>query len=64
MGSIYAPLHANIFMGKLEELHIYHYLINFSTFYCRFIDDIFLLWNEMESELIKFTDNLNKRIPQ
>ena len=54
MGTICASAHANIFMGKVETLHIYPYLKNFSTFYCRFIHDIIFLWNRTESELIKF----------
>ena len=55
MGTICAPVYANTFMGKFERLHIY-YLRNFSTFYCRFIDNIFFLWNGRESELITFLD--------
>ena len=47
IGTISAPVHANIFMIKFEKLYIYPYLRNFSTFYCQFIDDIFffLVWN-------------------
>ena len=63
MDTIRAPAFANIFMGKYEKLHIYPYLRNFSTFYCRFIDDIFFLWNGTESGLIKFIDNLNQEHP-
>ena len=63
MGKICTLAYANIFMGKFEKLHIYPYLRNFSTFYCRFIGDIFLLLNGTESELIKFTDNLNQKHP-
>ena len=63
MGTICAPGYANIFIGKFDKLHIYPYLRNFSTFYCRFIDDIFFLWNGTEFELIKFIDNLNQKHP-
>ena len=63
MGTICAPGHANIFIGKFDKLHIYPYLRNFSTFYCRFIGDIFFLWNGTEFELIKFIDNLNQKHP-
>ena len=59
MGTICAPAYANIFMGKFQKLHIFPYLRNFSTFYCRFIDDIFFLWNGTESGIIKFINNLN-----
>ena len=63
MGTIWAPAYANIFMGKFERPHIYPYLRNFSKFYCRFIDDIFFLWNGTESELIKFIDIINQNYP-
>ena len=63
MGTICAPVYANTFMGKFERLHIY-YLRNFSTFYCRFIDNIFFLWNGRESELITFIHNLNQKHPK
>ena len=60
MDTIYAPAYANNFMEKFEKLHIYPYLRNFSTLYCRFIDDIFFLWNGTECELMKFIHNLNQ----
>ena len=63
MGTICAPAYANIFMEKFEKLHIYTCLRNFSTFYCRFMDNIFFLWNGTESGLIKFIDNLNQNHP-
>ena len=63
MGKICAPAYANISMRKFEKLHIYRYPNNFLTFYCRFIDDIFFLWNGTESELIQFIDNLNQKHP-
>ena len=50
-------------MRKFEKLHIYRYPNNFLTFYCRFIDDIFFLWNGTESALIQFIDNLNQKHP-
>ena len=39
------------------------YLRNFSTFYCRYIDDIFFLWNGTESELIKFIASPDQKHP-
>ena len=58
-----AHLRMQIFSRKnLRKLYIYPYLTNFSTFYCRFIEDIFFLWNGTESELIKFIDNLKIKI--
>ena len=63
MGKVCAPAYGNISTGKFEKLHIYRYPNNFLTFYCRFIDDIFFLWNGTESELIQFIDNLNQKHP-
>ena len=63
MGTICAPAYANIFMEKIKKLYIYPYLRDFSTYFCRSIDDIVLLWNGTESELIKFIDNLNIKYP-
>ena len=57
------PAYGNIFLWKVEKLHIYPYLRNFSTFCCRFLDDIFSFWNGTKSELIKFIDNLNQKYP-
>ena len=48
MGTICAPVYANMFRGKFEKtiihnhLSIHKFILNF---YCRFIDDIFFLWN-------------------
>ena len=66
--AIFAPAYVNtcvckIFRGKFEKLHIYPYLRNFLIFYCRFIDDMFFLWDRTESELIKFIHNLNQKHP-
>ena len=51
------------FHGKIWKTAHLPCLRNFSTFYCRFIDDVFFLWNGTESELIKFTHNLNQKHP-
>ena len=56
-------LHTSVCKGKFEKLQVCSCLRNFLTFYCRFIDDIFFLWNGTESELIKFTDNLKQNHP-
>ena len=45
IGTICTPNYANIFMGKFEKTCIYPYINQFSNFYCRFIDDIFFIWN-------------------
>ena len=41
LGATYAFPYAKCFIGKCKKLHVYHYLRNISTFYYRFIDDIF-----------------------
>ena len=45
MGAICTPNYAHIFMGKFEKTCIYPYINQLSNFYCRFIDDIFFIWN-------------------
>ena len=50
MGTKCAPSYANIFMGWLKEKLILPLLTNFSDFYLRFIDDIFLIWNGTKAE--------------
>ena len=60
MGTICAPTYANIFMGKFERTFIYPCIKSFCNFYCRFIDDIFLLWNGSEIVLVKFIEKLDK----
>ena len=58
MGTICAANDANIFMGKSERDFMYLYLQTFSNFYCRFIDDIFLLWKRSETQLLGFITKL------
>ena len=58
MGTICAPNYANIFMEKFEKTYIYPYIYQFSNFYCRFINDIFFIWN---GTVIQF--QLNNRHP-
>ena len=48
------------FHGKIWKLHIYPYIRNISTFYCR-LDEIVSRWNGTEFELIEFIGNLNKK---
>ena len=60
MSAIFSLTFSSIFAEKLQ---IYPYFRNISTFYCRFMDDIFFLWNGTESELIDFLGNLNKNFP-
>ena len=61
MGTICASNYANIFMGKFEKTYIYPYINQFSNFYCRFIDDIFFIWNGTVIQLQEFIKQLNNR---
>ena len=63
MGTINAQNYANIFMGKFESNFICPCLQTFSNFYCRFIDDIYLLWNGRDTQLLDFIIRLNSRHP-
>ena len=58
MGTRCAPYYTNIFKGKLERNLIYPCLQTFSDFYCRFADDIFLLWNGSQTQLLDFITRL------
>ena len=50
MRTICTPSYTNIFMGKVERNFIYPCL---KTFCCQFIDDIFLPWDGIESQLLQ-----------
>ena len=64
MGETCAPNYANISKGKFEKKpYIYPYINLFSNFYCRFIDDIFFLWNGTATQLQEFIKKLNNRHP-
>ena len=63
MGTIFAPTYANIFMAKFERNLMYPCFQTLSNFYCRFIDDIFLLWNGSETQLLGFITRLISRHP-
>uniref|UniRef100_A0A1B6KRB6 Reverse transcriptase domain-containing protein n=1 Tax=Graphocephala atropunctata TaxID=36148 RepID=A0A1B6KRB6_9HEMI len=59
MGTRMAPAYANLFMGKLEEdfLNSQPYK---PLMWLRFIDDIFMIWNNSTELLKNFLENLNK----
>ena len=63
MGTKYAPSYENIFMGWLEEKFIFPLLTNFSDFYLRFIDEIFLIWNGTNTEFDNFLKKINECHP-
>ena len=53
MGVKYSCIYVNIFMGKFEEDRIYQLIDPKVLYYCRFVDDIFMIWGETEPELKK-----------
>ena len=61
MGTICAPLYANIFMSEFEEKHIYHLIKNKSVIYLPHIDDIFMILIKSESELRHFMNKINQK---
>ena len=63
MGTICVPNYANSFMGKFEKTYIYPYINQCSNFYCRFINDIFFIWNGTVIKLQEFIKKLNNRHP-
>ena len=63
MGTKCSPNYANLFMGKFEETRILPLLGNKSLYYCRFIDDIFFIFNGTEDELNLIKNQLNNVHP-
>lgn len=63
MGACFAPNYANLFLGYWEDTFVYNQRNNVFLdkvmFYCRFIDDIYLIWSGSESELLDFHKYLN-----
>ncbi|CAN7979088.1 unnamed protein product [Ixodes persulcatus] len=53
MGSRMSPNYANIFMGKFEETFVWTYA-KIPAIYLRYIDDIFIIWNDTEDALLSF----------
>ncbi|XP_057308273.1 uncharacterized protein LOC130646150 [Hydractinia symbiolongicarpus] len=62
MGSPLAPILANLFMGVKEKEWIKNYSGCGPTYYRRYVDDIFALFND-ESEALAFFEYLNQRHP-
>ena len=54
-----ATTYANIFMAEFEEKYIYWQML-----YLRFMDDIFMIWTNLENELKNFMKDLDKKILQ
>ena len=55
--------HGNVFMGKFERTNFYPCIQSFRNFCCRFIDDLFSLWNGNEREILDCIAKLNTYHP-
>ena len=60
MGTKCTPTYANIFMGVLEETHIYPLIKQKKQFYLRYIDDIFFIWTDSENEPQQYISKINE----
>ena len=58
MGTKLAP-YANTFMGYLEN----GFLKTQATYYCRFIDDVFMIWPHPLNDLTSFIDQMSNIHP-
>ena len=62
MGSLLAPVLANIFMGFHKSKWLNEYNLNKPKFYLRYVDDILAAF-ENEQDSLNFLDFLNNRHP-
>ena len=62
MGSLLAPVLANIFMGFYKSKWFNEYNLNEPKFYFRYVDDILAAFDN-EQDLLNFFDFLNNRHP-
>ena len=62
MGTKLAPNYANLFMSDFENKHVFTQSHQ-PTYYRRYIDDIFFIWNGLSTELDNFIDHLNSAHP-
>ena len=62
MGSLLAPVLANIFMGFHESKWLNEYNLNKPKFYLRHVDDILAAFDN-EQDSLKFLNFLNNRQP-
>ena len=58
MGTCMAPSYANIFMSDLEQRFLHTQPLQ-PTVWWRFIDDIFMIWPHLDTELTSFLRELN-----
>ena len=63
MGTICAPVYANILMANFELNYMYPYIKDKIKMFLRFIDDLFMIWTGSEQELLDFMSDFNKKYP-
>ena len=59
IGTKLAPVFANLFMGRLEKNILRDWKGRPPEMWKSYIDDIFTIWNDSESELLKFLTYIN-----
>ena len=59
MGTRLAPSYASLFMGKLEKEFLNSCDLQ-PILWLRFLDDIFMIWDDSEEQLLSFLDKLNQ----
>ena len=59
MGTRMAPSFASLFMGKFEKEFLDSCGVQ-PLLWLRFLDDIFMIWDDSEEKLLRFLDELNK----
>ena len=64
MGSLFAPVLANIFMGFYESKWLNEYNLNKPKFYLRYVDDILAAFEKEQDSLnfLNFLDNEHPNI--
>lgn len=63
MGTRMAPPFANLFMASLEEKALTTWMVcSPPTIWARYLDDVFLVWEDTETNLQLFLDHLNSMI--
>ena len=58
MGTRMAPSYASLFTGKLEKKFLDSCNLQ-PLLWLRFLDDIFMIWDDSEEQLLKFLDKIN-----
>ena len=59
MGTRLAPAYASLFMGKFEKDFLESSDVQ-PFLWFRFLDDIFMIWDDSEENLLNFLEKLNK----